>query len=65
MNKAFYFRCPTCETLREVKINKRDKPFLRCNFCGALYFWNRPEGIRRLRERVVDSPDSEGGEVRP
>ncbi len=63
MAKGFYFRCPTCEELREVRINKRDKPFLRCNSCSALYFWNGKEGIKKLREKVV-SLDSNREEVR-
>jgi hypothetical protein len=65
MTKSFYFRCPTCETLRRIKISQRGKPFLRCDFCGGLYFWNLPEGIRRLREMAVDSPKFKEGEVRP
>lgn len=62
--KKFYFRCPTCETLREIKISHREKPFLRCDLCGGLFFWNLPEGIRRLRERVIELPDPKGQEVR-
>jgi len=33
-------RCPCCGSPVGVRINRRDKPFLRCDYCGILIFAN-------------------------
>lgn len=39
------FPCPLCGRIKEVRINRRSKPFLRCDDCGLLLFVNRRSGI--------------------
>lgn len=42
------FPCPLCGKMRTVKINRRSKPYLRCDDCGVLMFVNRQSGIKRI-----------------
>ena len=41
-------QCPLCKRPVEVKINRKKKPYLRCDCCGVLMFVNKPEGARIL-----------------
>lgn len=42
------FPCPLCSEVRTIRINRRSKPFLRCDRCGVLMFVNREAGINLL-----------------
>ena len=50
------FPCPLCSEVRTVRINRRSKPFLRCDRCGVLMFVNREAGINSIsRGRGIDT----------
>lgn len=42
--------CPLCKKPAEVRINRKNKPYLRCDLCGVLMFVNKPEGARMLNQ---------------
>ena len=42
------FPCPLCSEVRTVRINRRSKPFLRCDRCGVLMLVNREAGINLI-----------------
>ncbi len=42
------FPCPLCSEVRTIRINRRSKPFLRCDRCGVLMFVNREAGIELI-----------------
>lgn len=42
------FPCPVCKETKEIRINRRGKPFLRCDQCGVLLFVNRKRGIETM-----------------
>ena len=42
------FPCPLCSEVKPIRINKRSKPFLRCDRCGVLMFVNREAGINSI-----------------
>jgi transcription elongation factor Elf1 len=49
------FPCPVCTQAREVKVTKKDKPYLICDSCGVQVFVRGPAGIeefRRLLQRT-------------
>ena len=39
------YPCPLCAEIKTVRINRRSKPYLRCDRCGVLMFVNRQRGI--------------------
>lgn len=48
------FPCPVCSGVREVRITKKDKPYITCDPCGIQVFVRGPAGIaefNRLIER--------------
>jgi predicted RNA-binding Zn-ribbon protein involved in translation (DUF1610 family) len=42
------FPCPLCREQRPLRINRKNKPYFRCEDCGVLMFINDPKGIRHL-----------------
>jgi transcription elongation factor Elf1 len=49
------FPCPVCTEPREVRVTKKDKPYLVCDPCGIQVFVRGPAGIgefNRLLERT-------------
>jgi len=46
------FPCPLCGRPLPVRINKRNKPYLRCDDCGVLLFVNKPTGIKTIMEDI-------------
>lgn len=44
------FSCPLCGEMQIVRINRRSKPYLRCDHCGVLMFVNRQPGIRTIKQ---------------
>ena len=58
------FPCPLCSEIKAVKINRRSKPFLRCDRCGVLMFVNRKAGIELIgKGKAVDTKVIEKGET--
>ena len=55
LNGKRLFPCPVCTEPREVRVTKKDKPYLVCDPCGIQVFIRGPAGIEefnRLTERV-------------
>ena len=48
VNKDYYFQCPLCENMLEIKMTKKNKPYVVCNDCGMQIFIRRQEGINKL-----------------
>jgi hypothetical protein len=44
------FPCPLCKNPKTVKINRKSRPYLRCDDCGVLMFVNRSAGIKRIQD---------------
>ncbi|MGI0083835.1 MAG: hypothetical protein ACREBQ_02015 [Nitrososphaerales archaeon] len=41
----FKFPCPVCACAREVRLTKKDKPYITCDPCGIQLFVRGPYGI--------------------
>lgn len=44
-NTKFKFPCPVCTGVRQVRLTKKDKPYITCNPCGIQLFVRGPAGI--------------------
>jgi len=44
--------CPLCGEQIEIKINKKNRPFLRCDSCGVLMFINKRRGMELLDKGI-------------
>ncbi len=56
MNGKRMFPCPVCTIPLEVRITKKDKPYITCDPCGIQMFVRGPYGIptfNRLVERAT------------
>jgi len=53
------FPCPVCMTAREVKITKKDKPYIVCDPCGVQVFVRGPAGIQEF-ERLLERGSRNG-----
>src|SRR5579871_2288087 len=53
------FPCPVCISPREVRITKKDKPYVICNPCGIQVFVRGPEGIAQFT-RLLEHANTEG-----
>ena len=51
------FPCPVCTDPREVRITKKEKPYITCDPCGIQLFVRGPAGIEAFN-RLVDRGDS-------
>ncbi len=51
------FPCPICAIAREVRISKKNKPYITCDPCGVQLFVRGREGIDAFN-RLVDRPDA-------
>jgi predicted RNA-binding Zn-ribbon protein involved in translation (DUF1610 family) len=52
------FPCPVCTQVREVRLTKKDKPYLVCDPCGVQVFVRGPAGIEEFR-RLLQHTNSE------
>ena len=43
------YPCPLCQNPQPIRVNRKEKPYFRCDDCGVLMFVNAPKGIDRLR----------------
>lgn len=57
-NEKRMFPCPVCTNPREVRVTKKDKPYITCDPCGIQVFVRGPAGIAAF-ERLVDSARGE------
>jgi transcription elongation factor Elf1 len=53
------FPCPICACAREVRITKKNKPYITCDPCGVQLFVRGPAGIDAFN-RLVDRPGAPG-----
>lgn len=52
MNGKRMFACPVCIDPREVKITKKNKPYITCDPCGIQVFVRGPAGIEAFNRMV-------------
>ena len=55
MSNKQMFPCPVCDCAREVRITKKNKPYITCDPCGVQLFVRGPAGIDAFN-RLVDRP---------
>ena len=48
-NASPMFLCPVCTQPREVRVTKKDKPYLICDPCGVQLFIRGPAGIAEFK----------------
>ncbi len=53
------FPCPVCTQPREVRMTKKDKPYVICDPCGVQVFIRGPAGIAEF-DRLVERTSGEG-----
>lgn len=53
------FPCPVCMDPREVKLTKKNKPYITCDPCGIQVFVRGPQGIAEFK-RLVERGESDG-----
>ncbi len=53
------FPCPVCTQAREVRLTKKDKPYLVCDPCGVQIFVRGPAGIEEFR-RLLQHTNHQG-----
>jgi transcription elongation factor Elf1 len=49
------FPCPVCMQAREVRLTKKNKPYLICDPCGVQIFVRGPAGIEEFRRLLQHS----------
>jgi uncharacterized Zn finger protein len=52
------FPCPLCKKLETVLMNKKSKPYFRCEDCGVLMFINKQPGIKKIK--AFESSETKG-----
>ncbi len=58
LNEKRMFPCPVCTGAREVRVTKKDKPYIVCDPCGIQLFVRGPDGIAAFnRLAASDSSD--------
>jgi predicted RNA-binding Zn-ribbon protein involved in translation (DUF1610 family) len=57
--KASSFPCPVCSIPREVKITKKQKPYITCDSCGIQLFVRGPVGVASFN-RLLDRAHRDG-----
>ncbi len=53
------FPCPVCTQSREVRVTKKDKPYLVCDPCGVQLFIRGPAGIEEFK-RLLKNTNQDG-----
>lgn len=53
---TFYYPCPICSTLLDVRLSKKGRPYLTCDDCGMQLFVRTDEGVKRF-EKLVRTED--------
>ena len=55
----FKFPCPVCLGVRDVRLTKKDKPYITCDPCGIQVFVRGPAGIAEFNRLIEqDTRDS-------
>lgn len=55
----FKFPCPVCSCVRQVRLTKKDKPYITCDPCGIQVFIRGPAGIAEFT-RLVEQSERDG-----
>ena len=58
VNNKSMFPCPVCTGPREVRLTKKDKPYLICDSCGVQVFVRGPAGISEFK-RLLQTTSEE------
>jgi len=58
VNGKRMFPCPVCTQPREVRVTKKDKPYVICDPCGVQMFVRGPAGIAEFK-RVLEHTNNE------
>ena len=58
LNGKRMFPCPVCTDPREVRLTKKDKPYITCDPCGIQVFVRGPAGIAAF-DRLVERASGE------
>ena len=53
LNTRDKFPCPVCSQLLNVKLTKKDKPYVTCDPCGVQVFVRGPAGIEQFRRLIA------------
>ena len=53
-NTDHTFPCPVCTVVRQIKLTKKNKPYITCDPCGIQVFIRGPQGIAEFK-RLVES----------
>ncbi len=59
LNGKRMFPCPVCTQAREVRVTKKDKPYVICDPCGVQVFVRGPAGIAEFN-RLLERTSTEG-----
>jgi DNA-directed RNA polymerase subunit RPC12/RpoP len=51
----FKFPCPICAGVREVRLTKKNKPYITCDPCGIQVFVRGPAGIIEFNRLIEQS----------
>jgi len=55
----FKFPCPVCTGARQVRLTKKDKPYITCDPCGIQVFVRGPAGIAEFN-RLIEQGERDG-----
>jgi predicted RNA-binding Zn-ribbon protein involved in translation (DUF1610 family) len=53
------FPCPVCAVVREVRLTKKNKPYITCDPCGIQVFVRGPAGIAEF-QRLIERGELDG-----
>ena len=53
------FPCPVCTQPREVRVTKKDKPYVICDPCGVQIFVRGPGGIEEFKRLLEDTSNED------
>jgi len=53
------FPCPVCTGIREVRLSKKNKPYITCDPCGIQLFVRGPAGIAEFSS-LIEQGEREG-----
>lgn len=59
LNGKRMFPCPVCTQPREVRVTKKDNPYLICDPCGVQVFIRGPTGVEEFN-RLLERTGNEG-----
>lgn len=59
LNGKRMFPCPVCSTVCEVRVSKKNKPYVVCDPCGIQCFIRGPAGIDAFY-RLIDRAERQG-----